>query len=177
LAIGISTTILVGNRLGAGKWHEAVFSYKVATWITLAVAVACSIVLLALKSVWGYAFTNDEEVVEVISTNLPFLCFFLIGDSLQGSLGGALRGSGRQKWGAAINLGSYYGIGMPIAATLAFAAGWGISGLWTGFSLGSWIVVTCYLLLLSRFSDWPKIAREALESNAQSPSLEDQPTP
>lgn len=45
-----------------------------------------------------------------------------------------MRGCGRQKIGAAVNLATYWGLGLPIACLLAFPGGLGALGLWTGLA-------------------------------------------
>lgn len=49
-------------------------------------------------------------------------------------LAGVLRGCGRQKIGAIINLVMYWGIGLPFSCVLAFRMGLGAMGLWTGLA-------------------------------------------
>ena len=53
--------------------------------------------------------------------------------------GGVLRAAGRQALGAALNLGSYWGVGLPTAYLLAVKAGLELRGLWGG-------LVTCTTL-------------------------------
>jgi MATE family multidrug resistance protein len=45
-----------------------------------------------------------------------------------------MRGCGRQKIGASINLVTYWGLGLPIACLLAFPGKLGALGLWTGLA-------------------------------------------
>lgn len=49
--------------------------------------------------------------------------------SLQGTCGGVLRGTGKQKIGAILNAIGYYGFGFPIGVSLMFAAKLGIIGM------------------------------------------------
>lgn len=49
--------------------------------------------------------------------------------SLQGTCGGVLRGTGKQKIGAVLNAIGYYGLGFPIGVSLMFAAKLGIIGM------------------------------------------------
>lgn len=57
------------------------------------------------------------------------------GDGLNATVGGVLRGAGRQELGALLNLASYWGLGLPAAYLLSNKAGWGLQGLWAGLSL------------------------------------------
>ena len=46
-------------------------------------------------------------------------------------------GAGRQATGALINFCTYWGVGLSLAATLAFYARLGVRGLWYGVMAGS----------------------------------------
>lgn len=48
--------------------------------------------------------------------------------SAQGTCGGVLRGTGRQKLGAIANAVGYYTIGFPVGISLMFAAKMGVLG-------------------------------------------------
>ena len=50
---------------------------------------------------------------------------------------GVVTGAGRQATGAVINFCTYWGVGLALAATLAFKAGLGVHGLWLGVMAGS----------------------------------------
>ena len=50
---------------------------------------------------------------------------------------GVVTGAGRQATGALINFCTYWGVGLSLAATLAFYARLGVRGLWYGVMAGS----------------------------------------
>lgn len=56
------------------------------------------------------------------------------GEGANTVLAGVMRGCGRQKIGAAINLVTYWGIGLPASIALAFYTKLGPLGLWTGLA-------------------------------------------
>jgi MATE family multidrug resistance protein len=76
-------------------------------------------------------FKNEEDIscVHVFAMNC-----FITGEGANTVLAGVLRGCGRQKIGATINLGMYWGLGLPFACVLAFKMGMGAMGLWTGLA-------------------------------------------
>ena len=70
-------------------------------------------------------------------------------------LAGVLRGCGRQKIGATINLAMYWGMGLPFACLLAFKVRGGDGGgggggdvrMWqSGRCSGCWDVTFCHLV-------------------------------
>eukprot|EP00258_Populus_trichocarpa_P038900 XP_024454919.1 protein DETOXIFICATION 10 [Populus trichocarpa] len=83
-------------------------------------------------------------------------------DSLQAVLSGVARGSGWQKIGAYINLGSFYLVGLPVAAVLGFVAHLRGKGLWIGILAGSF-VQSVLLSIVTACTDWNKQATKARE--------------
>ena len=49
---------------------------------------------------------------------------------------GILRGAGDTRTAMAFNVVAHWALGLPVAAALAFGAGWGVIGLWIGLCLG-----------------------------------------
>jgi Na+-driven multidrug efflux pump len=74
------------------------------------------------------------QVMLLTSQAVPMLAVSLIGEGANTVLAGVLRGCGRQKIGATINLIAYWGIGLPVSCVLAFKMGLGAMGLWTGLA-------------------------------------------
>ena len=56
-------------------------------------------------------------------------------------MSGILKGSGRQLVGAVTNFVSYYIIGLPLAAYLAFWQPLGVVGVWIGLAVADFIEV------------------------------------
>lgn len=69
---------------------------------------------------WGSLFTSDPQLISVIGSVLVVLAFFVIFDGLSVALGGVVRGTGKQAIAAPCTLASYYLLGLPAAAVLAF---------------------------------------------------------
>lgn len=73
-----------------------------------------------------------------------------------------LRGAGRQGLGALFVLASFWGLGLPVAALLAFKAGWGVRGLLAGLAFATVVQGAAMVAVLCRFN-WQREARVALE--------------
>lgn len=83
----------------------------------------------------------------------------MLGDGVNASIGGMLRGIGRQEIGAKYNLLSYWGIGMPLAYMLGIPLGWGIAGLWTGLATCASVNGIIMFLVLRRVEWGLEVAR------------------
>ncbi|GFH14542.1 multidrug and toxic compound extrusion protein, partial [Haematococcus lacustris] len=91
-------------------------------------------VLMMMRNQLGAMFSEDQEVITLTSFAVPTLAMSLIGEGANTVLAGVLRGCGRQKIGATINLVMYWGLGLPFSCFLAFRMGMGAMGLWTGLA-------------------------------------------
>ncbi|XP_028757810.1 protein DETOXIFICATION 14 [Neltuma alba] len=161
-AIGSAASTRVSNALGAGSPQVARVAVFAAVFLASSGALLMSSIMFAGKNVLGYVFSNEGDVVDYVRDMVPLLCLSVIMDSLNGTLSGIARGIGWQHLGAYVNLGSYYVLGIPIAAMLGFWVGLRAKGLWIGITIGS----TCQVVLLSIIiscTDWKREARNARE--------------
>ncbi|KAJ2109148.1 hypothetical protein GGF48_005781, partial [Coemansia sp. RSA 921] len=76
-------------------------------------------------------------------------------DATRGIVPGILRGMGKQRKAATINIGSYYFAVLPLGILAVFVLNKGIIGLWIAFSIGMSILSGSYIYLISR-TDWDK---------------------
>jgi MATE family multidrug resistance protein len=95
----------------------------------------------------GRLYTADPSVLPVITTLLPLVACFQLFDGLQVVAFGVLRGAGDLRLPSLANLAGYWALGLPLGYHLAFRAGWGAEGIYTGLCVG---VTTVALLLLVR---------------------------
>ncbi|XP_038669046.1 multidrug and toxin extrusion protein 1-like, partial [Scyliorhinus canicula] len=161
LSYGMAATVLVGNALGASDPEQAMSSAKVALCCMVCIALVISSILLAIKNVVGYVFTNDKEIAHLVSQVIPLNAAFYLFDSMAGVSGGVIRGVGKQKLGAIGNLVGFYAIGLPIGISLMFKTKLGIIGLWTGMLICVVVQAVFFLTVIYRI-DWNKATDEAL---------------
>ncbi|NXU09650.1 S47A2 protein, partial [Pardalotus punctatus] len=67
LGISVAASVRVGNALGAGDVVQAKTSCTVALLCTGVFAVVVATLLGSLRNVVGYIFTNDMEIVSLVS--------------------------------------------------------------------------------------------------------------
>eukprot|EP00253_Pinus_taeda_P010400 PITA_10400 len=120
LGLGAAVSTRVSNELGAGRSHAARLSAHVALCMSAMEALVIGSTLLCMRNVLGYAYSNEGEVVDYVSSMMPLFASSTVMDGMQSVLSGIVRGCGWQKLGAYANLGAYYVVGIPIAVILAF---------------------------------------------------------
>ncbi|MEW5297746.1 MAG: hypothetical protein WDW36_000930 [Sanguina aurantia] len=152
----------VGNELGADRPRQAWLNTQVAVFLGTVSMIGFAGSLLLLRNHVGAWFSGDPEVVLLTSQAVPTLAISLIGEGANTVLAGVLRGCGRQKIGATINLVMYWGLGLPFSCFLAFRVGMGAMGLWTGLACTASLQALLLSYVVFKF-DWPAEAIRAKE--------------
>ncbi|KAI9128511.1 hypothetical protein K1719_001504 [Acacia pycnantha] len=157
LQIGIgfqaAASVRVGNELGAGNGKAAKFSVVIVNIASLIVAVVEAMVVLGLRHVVSYAFTDGEKVANAVSDLCPFLAVTLILNGVQPVLSGVAVGCGWQALVAYVNVGCYYVLGIPLGCLLGFKFNLGVKGIWSGM-IGGTMMQTLILLWITCRTDW-----------------------
>lgn len=160
LGLGGAISTRVSNELGAGRPEAARLATRVVVLLALAVGASEGLAMVLVRDLWGYAYSSEEEVARHTARMMPILAVSIVFDGLQCVLSGVVRGCGRQKAGAFINLAAYYLAGIPSAFVFAFVWHLGGMGLWFGIMCG--LVVQMLLLLsITLFTNWNKEALKA----------------
>nr|QEY08341.1 MATE efflux family protein member 5a [Crocus sativus] len=160
--LGSAVSTRVSNELGAGNPQRAQVAVRVVLFVAVTEAIVVSVTLFALRRVVGYAYSNEEEVVNYVMEMVPLVCISVIMDSLQGVLSGVARGCGWQHLGAYVNLGAFYLFGIPVAVVLGFLLHIRGKGLWIGILCGA-TVQTTLLFIITSCTNWQQQASMAME--------------
>ncbi|KAJ1267729.1 hypothetical protein BS78_07G079900 [Paspalum vaginatum] len=160
LGLSYSVSTRVSNELGAGQPQAAKLAMRVVVCMALAAGSVLTLAMALLRNVWGHMYSDDKEVVAYFAKMMPVLGINFFVDGIHASLAGVITGCGKQKVGAAINLGAFYLAGLPLAVLLAFVFHMNGMGLWLGMVCGS---VAKVLLFgsVAWFIDWNKEATKA----------------
>ncbi|KAJ7948158.1 Protein DETOXIFICATION [Quillaja saponaria] len=155
-----AASVRVSNELGARHPKSASFSVVVVTIISFIISVIAAIAVLALRDVISYAFTDGEVVAAAVSDLCPLLALSLVLNGIQPVLSGVAVGCGWQTFVAYVNVGCYYGVGIPLGAVLGFYFKFGAKGIWLGM-LGGTLMQTIILVWVTFRTDWNKEVEEA----------------
>ncbi|XP_074518239.1 multidrug and toxin extrusion protein 1-like [Halichoeres trimaculatus] len=156
----IAGNVRVGNALGAGDTKQAKLSAKLTIFCAGSVSVCLAIIVGGLKHYISYVFTCDEQIRGRVADVMSLYAPFIVLDAIFASLGGIIRGAGKQKIGAICSIFGYYFVGFPIGVPLMFAAKMGIKGLWTGLFTCVFLQCSFLIIYLVRM-DWRTVTEEA----------------
>ncbi|KAJ3686035.1 hypothetical protein LUZ61_015199 [Rhynchospora tenuis] len=153
--LGAAVSTRVSNELGAGRPEAAKLAVRVVLCLTITGGIIVGTVLIFVRNIWGYAYSNEAEVVKYVAIMLPLLAISNMIDSIQSVLSGVARGCGWQKIGAFVNLGAFYVVGVPSGILLAFVFSIGGKGLWIGLTCGIFVQVVL-LSIITLCTNWEK---------------------
>ncbi|KAG8221086.1 MOP flippase [Butyriboletus roseoflavus] len=164
---GVVASNRVGNLIGAKSAMGARITAHACALVSALVGFTIMIILLAARNQFGYLYSNDEDVVRLVSKVMPLVASFQIADGLANSCGGVLRGQGRQHLGAFFNIIAYYVLALPIGITLAFRQHIGLQGLWIGQVIGLFIVGISEYGVICFGTDWDDEVQKGIIRNAE----------
>lgn len=168
MAIADATSVLTGNYLGKNLPSDAssmvLLGVSVDSFLGL---ITGGILLLLLRSYWGYLFTSDMEVIQAVHQFMPILFIYMLVDSIKCVTCNVLRSTGRPAITTYGNLFCCLFILIPVGWYLALQKGWGLIGLWGGMSIGWGLAALLYSVVLYQ-TDWNQQALEAYERNQES---------
>ncbi|KAI5475242.1 mate family transporter [Pseudohyphozyma bogoriensis] len=132
LGIGVAVSNRVGALLGAALPRHARIGALAGVLLATIVGLILFVSIMASRESFGYLFSNDREVVDLVATVLPLVAAFQVFDGWAQSCSGILRGLGKQRIGASVNLVAYYVLALPAGIWLAYNTSLGLGGLWLG---------------------------------------------
>jgi MATE family multidrug resistance protein len=136
LGIAQAASTRVGNLIGARRYAAAQSAAGLALGLGAGVMCCSALAFWLLRGQLPRLFSEDLAVIQLASSVLPIAAAFQIFDGTQVVGCGVLRGMGRPRPVLAVNLVSYWVLGIPLGAWLALHWGWQLHGLWWGLCAG-----------------------------------------
>ena len=154
LCLHLHSSLYVGNAKAA-KRAVLVGMVFTSAWVLLIVALT-----LAFKGLLPKLFTSDPCLLEALAVPMFVIPWFVGFDSVQGTLGGVVRASGKQLYGSFINFFTYWVFGLPLGAVLTIIAGLGATGYWIGLTCAPFLQSVLYAVMLLSMN-WRKESEKA----------------
>ncbi|RYY33609.1 hypothetical protein EON62_04080, partial [archaeon] len=160
LGLSAASGIRIGQRMGEQSAQGARLTYHVGLVLTLACVLVTISFLLVVQAFWGRLFTTDADVIDLIRRWLFVLAIFVVFDAYMCVGCGFMRGVGRPALAAVATVISYLIIGLGTSYLFAVASGFGLPGIWMGFTVGA-IFAAIMLIGMLQWLDWDKEAHKA----------------
>lgn len=156
-AIGMATAVRVGQAAGAGDAAGAALRGRTGILLGLGFAMASATLMALAPGAIVAVYTDAQSLAGPATQFLAYAALFQVFDCVQATSNGALRGIKDTRVPMQITLLAYWGVGMPLAAGLAFHTPVGASGVWWGFIAGLAVAAVGLgqRFLLRTRHDWP----------------------
>ncbi len=136
LGLSMALTVRIGESNGSGEMQRlrpiAISGWLLVTCFGL-LGASC---FLFFGKYMAAAFTQDAQVIQIAASLLVIVGVFQIVDGLQVASSSMLRGLHDARVPAIMGFISYWLLGLPIAAFLAFKLGLEARGVWWGLAAG-----------------------------------------
>ncbi len=127
---------VVGRAIGRGDVTTA--RRDAAAAIVCAVAFMCcsAAVFITVPGFLATRYTQDAATLAVAISLIPIAGVFQVFDGTQAVTSGVLRGTGDTRIPAILHMVAFWGVGIPLGATLGFLTPLRERGLWWGLTAG-----------------------------------------
>lgn len=144
LGLSMALTVRIGEAHGAGEGAR-LRPIMISGWLLVAgYALLGAMVFLLLGKWLASLFIDSPGVIALSASLLVIVGIFQLVDGLQVASSAMLRGLQDARLPAVIGFVSYWCIGLPVSALMAFHLGMGARGVWWGLAAG--LFVACITL-------------------------------
>jgi MATE family multidrug resistance protein len=154
LGIGIATTSLIGNALGADRMSLAKRILNLSLKCIVSLELLLGVLIATCGQYFIQIFTTDEEVLSVARSAMYCLAGLTMIDGVQCIAGSAMKGAGKQFIGAIGNLVAFYAIGLPLAWMFCFKMKLSVAGLLLGMCGGVSIQLVISFILIYFYQNY-----------------------
>lgn len=148
MSFGSASTLMIGYRIGAGKYDEAKTIRRIVTRVALLSNAFFSLLLIALRQPFLRFFTDNEAILQIGAAIIVIDFAVEIGRALNNSLSGALQAAGDVRYQLVVNQASGWLISVGGSFVLGILCGLNLYGVWIAFALDE---LTRGLILLRRW--------------------------
>ena len=160
MSLGTAANTRVANELGSASAPAARNVARAAIIFGVCQQLALGSTMFGLRRRLPRLFTTEQDVIDGVAHVLPVVAVGHVTDGLVAVMANIMRGSGHQTLGAALNLLSYWCVGLPIALLTAFHLHFGVIGEWLGLASATILQSSILSFVLSRF-DWQQEVERA----------------
>jgi MATE family multidrug resistance protein len=150
LGLSLGASIRIGHLIGSGEPLAARRSAIVSLALGAGVMSISAAAFLVFRGELPRLYGATPEVCSIATSVFPIAAAFQLFDGTQVVGAAILRGMGRTRPAALLNLVGYYALALPLGWVLAFPLGGGLRGLWWGLVLGLGVVALGVLPLAAR---------------------------
>lgn len=144
-ALGIASTTIVGQNLGAGQPKMADQGARETTRMAVAFMIVVGVAVFVFTVPILRMYTPDLRVINMAIFNMRLYAFALPAMGVYFVLVGGLRGAGDTRFPLLISIAGIWCVRLVLGNYLALRLGYGLPGAWVAMVADHWIrALTCY---------------------------------
>jgi MATE family multidrug resistance protein len=136
MGVAGAAAVMVGHAVGRGDVAASRRDAVAALACGVGFMALCAVVFGLIPNVLAGAYTADTATFAMAATLIPIAAVFQVFDGAQVISASILRGAGDTRIPAILHALSFWAVGIPFGAWLAFGADVGAPGLWWGLTAG-----------------------------------------
>ena len=136
MGVAAAAAVMVGHAVGAGDIAESRRDAVAALAVGVGFMAAMGVILWLMPGVLAAAFTTDPTTRLMATTLIPIAAVFQVFDGTQVISASILRGAGDTRVPMILHALSFWAVGIPLGALVAFGFDGGAPGLWWGLTAG-----------------------------------------
>nr|MBC7244741.1 MATE family efflux transporter [Chloroflexota bacterium] len=154
--LGIASTTLVGQSLGARKPELAEESIRSTMRVSIAVMGALGVIFALFGSNLAAIFGSTPEVLSLAGDAVRIGALEQLPIAVLMVIAGSLRGAGDMRTPMLATLVGTLFFRVPIVYLFAIVFGWGLNGVWLGTAV-DWTARAALIYFLFRRGDWKRL--------------------
>lgn len=147
MGVAAAAAVMVGRAIGRGDVAASRRDAVAALVCGVGFMALCAVVFALVPQQLAGLYTRDAATFALAAALIPIAAVFQVFDGTQVISSSILRGAGDTRIPAILHALSFWAVGIPLGATVAFAFDYGAPGLWWGLTAG---LAAAAVLQLSR---------------------------
>lgn len=136
MGVAGAAAVMVGHAVGAGDIAESRRDAVAALAVGVGFMACMAVLFWLVPTVLANAYTTDPATRLMAATLIPIAAVFQIFDGTQVICTSILRGAGDTRVAMLLHILSFWAVGIPLGAFVAFTLDGGAPGLWWGLTAG-----------------------------------------
>lgn len=136
MGVAGAAAVMVGHAVGAGDIAESRRDAVAALAVGVGFMALMAVLFWFIPSVLANAYTTDPATRLMAATLIPIAAVFQVFDGTQVICTSILRGAGDTRVAMILHMLSFWAVGIPLGALIAFRFDGGAPGLWWGLTAG-----------------------------------------
>lgn len=136
MGVAAAAAVMVGHAIGRGDIAASRRDAVAALVVGVGFMAGCALLFAIIPEALAGVYTRDAATFALAATLIPIAAVFQVFDGTQVISASILRGAGDTRVPAILHALSFWAVGIPLGALLAFSFGRGAVGLWWGLTAG-----------------------------------------